>query len=160
MSLAADKYYQTLSCILLPLSGSELLLPKSIVKEIVYKPTIQTIDEGDKSDWLIGEIEWEDFIVPVISFDQLCNQPRVSKTSQFRAVICYAIEKVDQFPYYAIEVQSIPRPLILDSRALINHEGMMSKHSEVISSHVKIGSKELAIPNFEKLESILATRAS
>ena len=160
MSLAIDKNYQTLSCILLPLGGSELLLPKSIVKEVVYKPTIQKVDEGDQSDWLIGEIEWEDFIVPLISFDQLCNQPRVSKTSQFRAVICYAIEKVDLFPYYAIEVQSIPRPLILDSRALFNHEGMMSKHSEVISNHVKIGSKELAIPNFEKLESILATRAT
>ena len=160
MSLAADKDHSTLSCMLLPLRSCEVLLPKSIVKEIVYKPVIQTIEEGDENDWLIGEIEWEDFIVPLISFDQLCNQPRVFKENHFRAVICNSIEKIDLFPYYAVEVQSIPRPLILDSRALFAHEGMMSKHSEVISYHVKIGSKELAIPNFEKLESILATRAS
>ena len=159
MSQAAEKNHQTLSCILLPLNNSEVLFPKSIVKEIVHTPIIQTIEEGDENDWLIGEIEWEDYIVPLISFDQLCNQPRASKENHFRAVICNSIEKVDLFPFYAIEVQSIPRPLILDSRALFTHEGMMNKHSEVISYHVKIGSKELTIPNFEKLESILASRA-
>ena len=156
MSLAETTTYPTLSCMLLPLSGYDALLPKSIVKEVVYKPNIQLFDE--ESDWLIGDIDWQDFILPVISFELLCNQPRVSKPSHLRAVVCYAMHNVDVFPFYAIEVQSIPRPLILDSRALYSHDGAMSKHSEAISYHVKIGSKELAIPNFEKLESMLVTR--
>lgn len=159
MSLAADKNYPTLSCMLLSLNAIEVLLPKSIVKEVVYKPTIQFAEEGDRNDWLIGEIDWEDFIVPLISFDVLCNHPKVNRENHFRVVICNSIEEADVFPYYAVEIQSIPRPLILDSRVVFNYEGMISKHSEVISHHVKIGSKELIIPNFEKLESILASRA-
>ena len=135
-----------------------MLLPKSIVKEVVYKPTVNNYE--DEEDWLIGDIEWEDYVIPVVSFEKLCNQPRVLKTKNIRAVICYVIENSEAFPLYAIEVQSIPRPLILDSRALYNHDGMMSKHSELISHHVKIGSKELAIPNFQKLEEILLTRAA
>lgn len=158
MSLAETTTYSTLSCLLLPLSGYDALLPKSIVKEVVFKPNIQFAE--DDSDWLIGEIDWRDYILPLISFELLCNQSRVKKSENLRVVICYAVENNDVFPYYALEVQSIPRPLILDSRALQNHAGMMSKHSEVISHHVKIGSKELAIPNFEKLESILVARAS
>lgn len=143
---------------LLPLNGNDVLLPKSIVKEVVYKPTINLFDEEE--DWLIGDIEWEDCVIPVISFERLCNQTRVVKSNHIRAVICYVIDNTDTFPLYAIETQSMPRPLILDSRALDSHDGMMSKHSELISHFVKIGSKELAIPNFEKLEEILLTRAS
>lgn len=156
MSLAEPIIYPTLSCMLLPLGGYDALLPKSIVKEVVFKPNAKIFE--DESDWLIGEIDWQDYVIPLISFEQLCNQPRVNKSSHVRAVVCYAMHHQDAFPYYAIEAQSIPRPLILDSRALQNHSGAMSKHSEAISYHVKIGSKELAIPNFEKLESILVTR--
>ncbi len=158
MSLSEVSTYPTLSCLLLPLGSNDVLLPKSIVKEVVYKPAINTYE--DDEDWLIGDIEWQDYVVPVVSFERLCNQPRVSKTKHIRAVICYVIENTEAFPLYAIEVQSMPRPLILDSRALYNHDGMMSKHSELISHYVKIGSKELAIPNFQKLEEILLTRAN
>lgn len=157
MALAEISTYPTLSCMLLPLNGTDVLLPKSIVKEVVFKPTIEAIDEEE--DWLIGEIDWEDHVVPVISFERVCNQARVAKSNHIRAVICYVIENSETFPLYAIEVQSMPRPLILDSRALYNHDGMMSKSSELISHYVKIGSKELAIPNFQKLEEILLTRA-
>ena len=156
MSLAEVTTYPTLSCMLLPLSSNDVLLPKSIVKEVVYKPTVNTYDDED--DWLIGDIEWNDYIIPVVSFERICNQPRATKSNHIRAVICHVIDNAESFPLYAIEVQSIPRPLILDSRALYTHEGMMSKYSELISYYVKIGSKELAIPNFQKLEEILLTR--
>lgn len=158
MSLAETTINQTLSCILLPLSGYDALLPNSIVKEVVFKPNIQFSE--DDSDWLIGKTDWQDHVLPLISFELLCNQSRVKKSESLRAVICCAMGDNDVFPYYALEVQSMPRPLILDSRALHNNTGMTSRHSEVISHHVKIGSKELAIPNFEKLEAILATRAN
>jgi len=121
---------------------------------------VSTAESGEEGDWLIGEIDWEDYVVPVISFEQLCNQTRMVKSNHIRAVICYVIDNAESFPLYAIEVQSMPRPLILDSRALHNHDGMMNKYSELISYYVKIGSKELAIPNFQKLEEILLTRAS
>ena len=143
---------------LLQLGGHEVLLPKSVVKEVVYKPHVQIFE--DENDWLIGEIEWQDYVIPLISFEQLCDQPRAKKSEYVRAVICYAMERNDMFPYYAIEVQSIPRPLILGSRALHNHEDAMSRDAEVISYHVKIGSKEMSIPSFEKLESMIAKRAN
>ena len=158
MSLAESTTYPTLSCMLLPLNGYDILLPKSIIKEVLYKPHIQLFE--DENDWLLGEIDWQDYVLPIISFEQLCNQPRVNKPTDIRAVICHAMGQADIFPYYAIEVQSIPRPLILDSRALQAHESMLSKQSEVILHHVKIGSKQLAIPNFEELESLLVARAS
>jgi len=56
MSLAESKVYPTLSCMLLPLNSNDILLPKSIVKEVVYKPNITLI--GKEDDWLIGEIDW------------------------------------------------------------------------------------------------------
>ncbi len=149
--------YSTLSCVLLPLYGFDILLPKSLVKEVVYKPYV-TNYEGD-DDWLIGDITWQDIALPLISFEQLSNQQRNARSTHQRAVICHVLDHAECFPNYAIEVQSMPRPLILDSRALQPHEGMLSKHSEVISHYVKIGSKELGIPNFEILESMLVSRA-
>ncbi len=143
---------------LLPLSSNDVLLPKSIVKDVVYKPTVNSYQE-EESDWLIGDIEWENCVIPVLSFERLCNQPRVTKTKNIRAVICHVLDHSDSLPFYAIEAKSMPRPLILDSRALNSHDGMMNKHSEMIAYHVKIGSKELAIPNFQRLEEILLTRS-
>ena len=159
MSLAEATNYPTLSCMLLPMSSNDVLVPKSIVKEVVYKPRVNSYENQEEEDWLIGDIEWEDYVVPVVSFERICNQPRVSKSQHIRDAICHVMDHADTFPLYAIEVQSIPRPLILDRRALNNHEGMMSKYSELIAYYVKIGSKELAIPNFQKLEEILLTRA-
>ncbi len=158
MSLPESTVYPTLSCMLLPLNGNDVLISKSIVKEVIYKPNINLL--GEEEDWLIGEIDWEDYVIPVISFERLCNQTRLVKSKNIRAVICHVIDNTESFPLYAIEVQSMPRPLILDSRALFNHDGMMNKYSELVSYYVKIGSKELAIPNFQKLEEILLTRAT
>ena len=145
MSLAEPSNYPSLSCMLLPLSSNDVLLPKSIVKEVILKPTINCYEDREEEDWLIGDIEWEDYIVPLLSLERLCNQPRVTNSTNIRAVICHVIDHSDTFPFYAIEVQSIPRPLILDQRALNNHEGMMSKHSELIAYYVKIGSKEASL---------------
>ncbi len=158
MSLAETTTFPTLSCMLLPLSSNDVLLPKSVVKDVVYKPAINLYQE-EENDWLIGDIEWDECVVPVLSFERLCNQPRVVKTENIRAVICHVLDHSDSLPFYAIEAQSMPRPLIMDSRALNNHEGMMSKHSELIAYHVKVGSKELTIPNFQRLEEILITRS-
>ena len=97
MSLAETITYPTLSCMLLPLSGYDALLPKSIVKEVVYKPKTQFFD--DEGDWLIGDIDWQDYIVPLISFELLCNQPRASKPSHVRAVVCHAMYHTDAFPF-------------------------------------------------------------
>ena len=156
MSDALATSYPTLSCMLLPLNGYDLLLPKSIVSEVVFKPTLKI--NNDESDWLIGEIDWNDLSIPLISFEQLCNQPKAASTSHLRAVIFHTLEHAEHFSYYAIEASSIPRPLILDSRALYKHEETLSKHTEAVSYFVKIGSKELAIPNFEKLEALIAAR--
>ena len=158
MSLVGSKIYQTLSCMLLPLNNNDVLLPKSIVKEVIYKPNISLFEREE--DWLIGEIDWENYVLPLISFEHLCNQTRSNISNHIRAVVCYVIENTEAFPLYAIEVQSMPRPLILDSRALYNHDGMINKYSELISYYVKIGSKELVIPNIQKLEEIILTRIS
>jgi len=156
---ATTNSYPTLSCMLLPLNGYDVLVPKSIVKEVVYKPVIQSF-ERDDDDWLIGEVDWQDYVLPLVSFEQMCNQPKTSKLgSSSRAVIFHTTDQVDLFPYFGMEVQSTPRPLILDSRALHQHDGMLNKHSEVIAFYVKIGSKILAIPNFEKLELMIASRS-
>lgn len=156
MSNALATSYPTLSCMLLPINGYDLLLPKSIVSEVVFKPSLN-LNEDD-NDWLIGVLDWNNLNVPLISFEQLCNQPRLAGNSHLRAVIFHTIDYADQFTYYAVEASSIPRPLILDSRALYQHEEMLSKHTEAISYFVKIGSKELAIPNFEKLETLISSR--
>ena len=157
MTAAATTSFPTLSCMLLPLNGYDLLVPKSIIKEVVYKPVIESF--GNDDDWLLGEIDWKDYILPLVSFEQMCNQPRTSKLNRTRAVICHTTDQIDLFPYFGVEVQSMPRPLILDSRALQKHDGILNKHSEVIAFYVKIGSKILAIPNFEKLELMLAARS-
>jgi len=158
MSSAQENLFPTLSCMLLPLSSNDVLLPKSIVKDVIFKPTVNSYQE-EEGDWLIGDIEWENCVIPVLSFERLCNQPRVTKEKNIRAVICHVLGHSDSLPFYAIEARSMPRPLILDSRALNNQDGMMNKQSEMIAYHVNIGSKELAIPNFQKLEEILLTRS-
>lgn len=157
MTVAAATNYPTLSCMLMPLNGYDILVPKSIVREVVYKPVIESFD--DNEDWLLGEVDWQDYVLPLISFEQMCNQPRASKINRTRAVICHTTDHTSLFPYFGIEVQSMPRPLILDSRALQQHDGMLSKHSEVVAFYVKIGSKVLAVPNFEKLELMIAARS-
>ncbi|MEC7376093.1 MAG: chemotaxis protein CheW, partial [Pseudomonadota bacterium] len=58
---------QTLSCVMIPMSGRQLLLPNVSIAEVV---DYASSDAGTNSpEWLVGYLDWRGLQLPVISYD-------------------------------------------------------------------------------------------
>ena len=60
-----------LHCMLVPTGEETLLLPTSVMAEVIdFQPPRPT---EEAPPWLLGEVDWENRQVPVFSFDALIN---------------------------------------------------------------------------------------
>ncbi|WP_100637859.1 chemotaxis protein CheW [Marinobacter salexigens] len=58
---------QTLSCVMIPVSGRQLLLPNVSIAEVV--DYVSNEARTGAPDWLAGSLEWRGLTLPVISYD-------------------------------------------------------------------------------------------
>ncbi|NHA14103.1 chemotaxis protein CheW [Thioalkalivibrio sp. XN279] len=76
---------ELLHCLLLPLVGRRLLLPRACVAEVIGLGRMQLREE--EPDWLLGEVAWGDRMVPLVSFESACGDPVPEIGGRSRAVI-------------------------------------------------------------------------
>ncbi|HCA12321.1 MAG TPA: chemotaxis protein CheW, partial [Marinobacter adhaerens] len=58
---------QSLSCVMIPMSGRQLLLPNVSIAEVV---DYASADAGANTpEWLVGYLDWRGLQLPVISYD-------------------------------------------------------------------------------------------
>jgi chemosensory pili system protein ChpC len=80
-----EQQEELLHCLLLPLVGRRLLLPRACVAEVIGLGRMQLREE--EPDWLLGEVAWGDRMVPLVSFESACGDPVPEIGGRSRAVI-------------------------------------------------------------------------
>ncbi len=101
---------ESIRCIQLPLLNRFLLLPNSVVAEIIsyVRP------ERAGSDWLDGIMIWRGVSVPVISVEKMCQQSHTEPGVRSRIAVIYNLDKDDDLPYLGIILQDIPRAYLAE----------------------------------------------
>lgn len=70
---------QSLSCVMIPMSGRQLLLPNVSIAEVV---DYASADAGANTpEWLVGYLDWRGLQLPVISYDAANGRPSSMKNS-------------------------------------------------------------------------------
>jgi chemosensory pili system protein ChpC len=80
-----EQQEELLHCLLLPLVGRRLLLPRACVAEVIGLGRMQLREE--EPEWLLGEVAWGDRMVPLVSFESACGDPVPEIGGRSRAVI-------------------------------------------------------------------------
>jgi chemosensory pili system protein ChpC len=102
---------KAVNSLLLPLIGSNIILPQPTVAEIVQDPQVTEI-EGS-AHWVKGTVNWRTTQIPLISFETLCGQEISECGDLHRIAVLYALEGFDNLKFYSLELQAIPRPVVV-----------------------------------------------
>lgn len=99
---------ETLSCVMIPMNGRQLLLPNVSIAEVVDFASTEA--PADAPEWMAGKLEWRGLELPVISYDA-ANGGEITRPggSRGRIVVLNTIgDHHDQVPFMALVTQGIP----------------------------------------------------
>ncbi|WP_095148637.1 chemotaxis protein CheW [Pseudomonas sp. Irchel s3a18] len=99
--------------LLLPLADRTLILPNVAVAELIdYQPGAFDLDSPP---WYLGQVNWRDRKIPLLSFESACGQKTVIG-ERARIVVLNTLSGRPNLKFIALLVQGIPRSYKLDSQ--------------------------------------------
>ena len=133
-------------CLVAPLVNSRVLLPNSAVAEILNFTSPEPFKRGPS--WLLGEMDWRGWKVPVISYEQLASAgDSRTITSKTRILIIKTLGESTQLNYIGLVIQGLPQLKKVTASGLVDKktEGLPeSVFSEVTIDDITAFIPELA----------------
>ena len=142
--------------LLTPLTTGNILLPNSVVAEILEYTNPQPFKKAPA--WLLGELAWHGWQVPVVSFLRVINkrsQDAVTKKS--RILIIKTLGYSTQLNYIGLLIQGLPKIKTVSAETL--SEDKQAVKSKSVFSRVQVGDEPALIPEIAALTSLVEKSA-
>lgn len=145
-----------LHCMKIPAEGETLLLPTSVMAEVVDYSAPLPMESAPP--WLLGYIEWENRQVPVFSFAALINGSAVGKVGpRSKIMILKSLAGSGRVPYLGILLAGLPHPVAVKAEEL--EQTGDEKKSLGVFSRVRIGEDDAIIPDIDRLTHLVTHAA-
>ncbi|MET4027253.1 chemosensory pili system protein ChpC [Marinobacter sp. MBR-99] len=145
---------QSLSCVMIPVSDRQLLLPNVSIAEVV---DFNSTDAGASTpEWLVGFLDWRGLTLPVISYDAANGGIlTVPGDNRGRIIVLNTIgDSHQQAPFMALVTQGIPSQARLVEEQIRKLDGEAGPADLM---QVEVDGEAAWIPNLEYLESLALT---
>lgn len=142
---------QSLSCVMIPVSRRQLLLPNVSIAEVVDYAS--TDAEAGAPDWLAGRLDWRGLMLPVISYD-VANGGSLSVPGENRGriVVLNTISDTGKkLQFMALITQGIPSQIRIAKEQIKKLEG---ENGPADLMQVDVDGEAAWIPNLDYLESL------
>jgi len=133
--------------ILAPLTDSYVMLPNSAVGEILEYISPEPFKQGPP--WLLGEIAWHGWQVPVINYERMLKGTRTKISSKSRILIIKTLGESTQVNYIGLVIQGLPRLKKARAETLVETE--LDKLPDTVFSEVAIDGLKAIIPDLGDL---------
>lgn len=136
-------------------SGAErVLLPSATVAEMMAKAVVEPMADGPQ--WLLGELVWHGWKVPLVSFARLSGLGEESIGANNKVVVLKSLAGDARRPYFALLTQSFPQLIS------VPRDGLLADASEEtlpdsVHMRVLLGEQSALLPNLDALERALDT---
>ncbi len=137
-------------CLLLPFAESTVLVPTVTVAEIVGYSKPSPINNAP--EWLLGEFNWRDQSVPMLSFDNLNGHAEPAITMHSRVAVLNHAGLSEEVPFIAVVTMGIPKLARVTAEDIVLLDRSAANKFESI--HVSLNGDELVIPNISALEQV------
>ncbi|WP_282248361.1 chemotaxis protein CheW [Stenotrophomonas sp. PS02300] len=134
-------------------AGSErVLLPNATVAEMMSKVPVTPVDNAPA--WLVGEIRWQGWDVPLMSFARLSGLGEEAVVSNNKVVVLKALGGNASRPYFALLTQTFPQLIA------VPRDGLLADASEEtlpqgVHMRVLLGEQSALLPDLDALEAAL-----
>ena len=134
--------------ILAPLTKGHVLLPNSAVSELLNFTSPEPFKQGPP--WLLGEMVWRGWQVPVISYEQLINHgDSNTATSKARILIVKTLGESTQLNYIGLVIQGLPKLKKVTPDSLLEQQA--DELPETLFSRVSVDELQAVIPELGEL---------
>lgn len=141
----AEKEIRT---ILAPLTDGYVMLPNSAVGEILTFTSPEPFKQSPP--WLLGEIAWRGWQVPVINYERMLQDNGVNNiTAKTRILIIKTLGESTQVNYIGLVIQGLPRLKKVGEANLI--EKQIDDLPDTVFSIVTIDDLQAVIPELGDL---------
>jgi len=141
--------------VLVPVTDTELLLPNAAVAEIVGYSQPAAIEQSP--DWLLGNVLWRGWQVPVMSFGVLTERLEREAVEDARICLIKNLSSNERIPYVGILAQGFPRLVTVTPDTLT--ELPDSSTHIAIAGKVEIGDREALVPDLDRIGQLVAHAA-
>lgn len=138
---------QEVSSLLLPLADGQLLVPVDTLSEVIALQT--PVAAYDAPDWYLGELNWREQRLPLLSFEMMRGQPLPAMHSSCRIAVLSSGNPGGRLPFFALVLQGTPRLVRVTPDELAGRERDCD-HGELM--HVSLSGEEAVIPDLGALE--------
>lgn len=139
--------------ILAPLSGGSILVPSNVVAEVIEY--IQPVPYEHGPGWLLGEVEWNGWQVPIVSFAALSGaQERDTVSSATRILIVKTLTEEVSLYHVGILIKGLPKLKKLQTDTVVPLPG--GDDAPVVYCRVSVDDEEAMIPELATLTQCVA----
>ena len=148
MKRAADMNdAQEIRTLLAPVPGGGILLPGSVIAEVVNFEGYEPFGAGP--DWLLGEIRWNGWHIPVVHFALLAGSTDDKDVpDRARVLIVKTLSREASVPHVGMIIDGLPKLKSATPDNLAEKEG---ETAEGVFSHVEIEGQAAVIPDLDTL---------
>jgi len=145
-----------LHCMAIPTEDELLLLPTSVMEEVVDYQQAAPIECAPP--WLLGNVDWDNRQVPVFSFTALINGTGVGTVpARSKIVILKSLGNSGRVPYLGLLLGGLPRPVTVKYEDLL--ETGDDKKSLGVFRRVLLDEEEAIIPDLDRLTHLVTHAA-
>lgn len=138
---------QEVSSLLLPLVDGQLLVPVDTLSEVI---AIQTpVAAYDAPDWYLGELNWREQRLPLLSFEVLRGKSLAVASDTGRIAVLSSGNPQGDLPFFALVLQGTPRLVRVTPDELAGRDQACCA-GELM--HVSLSGEEAVIPDLAALE--------
>jgi chemosensory pili system protein ChpC len=141
--------------VMVPITDAELLLPNASVAEIVAYSEPEAIDQAP--DWLLGNVLWRGWQVPVISFGVLTERLEAEPVDGAKFCVTKSLISNERMPYIGILAQGFPR-LVTVTESVLTEVPDSSSHI-ALAGKVIIGDRDAIVPDLDRIGQLVAHAA-
>ena len=139
--------------LLIPLVDKQLLVPRSNVMEVASLNALE--NNVGSVPWLLGSMEWEGSLIPVISFEGVCGDDIPPPTAGgSRVVLFRCLTDALSTRAFGVLSQGFPHLVRVKADALELEENTFDNSLPILCC-VTMASHSPIIPDVEKLEQLI-----
>ncbi len=139
-------------CMLAPTEEDILLLPTSVLAEVVDFQQPSPMD--DAPPWLIGQIEWDERQVPVFSFFALINGGDLGEiSSRSKIMIIKSLTESGRVPYLGILLSDLPSMTVVKEFDL--EQTGDDRKSLGVFSRIRLEDQDAIVPDLDRLTHLI-----
>ncbi len=139
---------QEVASLLIPLQGQTILLPNVTVAEIIPAAPVQHIENAPL--WYLGNFQWRELTVPLLSLEALNGEAVPSIHSRARFAVLNTTGLHGDLPFIAILTQGLPRLARVSEDEISVREDAENRRYDLM--HVSWAGEYTLIPDVAAIE--------